>query len=156
MKAAYTHTPAQSAIKGGSIGIGVEVGNEVDIRASTRADVINIDAIANEGRSKGSAIDLKLGRLASVLSNLLADSIAVGGAPVAEVEGNEDLHAIVGSRLISKAELSISVRVKANVQGKGIDAIGLGTLHISIILAGAGTLSNNTDLWRTLVYSFIK
>lgn len=99
---------------------------------------------------------MELGRLASVLSNLLANAGAVVGLPVAEVEGDEDLHAIVGSRLISKAELSISVRVKANVQGKGIDAIGLGTLHISIILAGAGTLSNNTDLWRTLVYSLIK
>lgn len=98
---------------------------------------------------------MKLGGLASVLSNLLAYAGAVGGLPIAKVEGYEDLHAIVGSRLISKAELSISVRVSANVQGKGVNAIGLGTLHISIIVAGAGTLSNNADLWRVSVYSYI-
>jgi hypothetical protein len=124
----------------------VEVGNEVDVRAGTGADSINIDAVANEGRSEGSARHLKLGSLTSVLSNLLAYTRAVGRAPVAEVEGKEDLHAIVGSRLVSKAELCISVRVKTNVQGKGVNAIGLSTLEISIIVAGAGTLSNNANL----------
>lgn len=152
IKAINTHSPAQSAVNGRSIVARVEVGNKVDVGAGTGADSIDIDSAANEGRGKGSAIDLELGGLASVLSNLLANTGAVVGLPVAEVERNEDLHAIVGSRLISKAELSISVRVKANVQGKGVDAIGLGTLHISIVVAGAGTLSNNADLVRALVY----
>lgn len=149
MKAIYAHLPVQSAVNGRSISVGVEVGDKVDVGTSTRADGINIDSVANKGRGKGSAIDLELGSVASVLSNLLAYTVAVGSTPIAEVEGKEDLHAIVGSRLVSKAELRISIRVKGNVQGKCVNAIGLGTLHISIIIAGAGTLSNNANLWRS-------
>lgn len=133
----------------------MEVGHKVDVRTGTRSDSIDIEAVANEGRGKDSAIDLELGSIASVLSNLLAHTDTVGGAPIAKVERKEDFHAIVGSRLISITELCIGIRISANVQGKCVDAILLGTLHISIIVAWAGTLANNANLYKTLVYMYV-
>lgn len=49
MKAICTYTPAQSAVNGRSISVGVEVGNKVDVGAGTGADSIDIDTVANEG-----------------------------------------------------------------------------------------------------------
>lgn len=49
MKAIYTHSPAQSAVESRSIGVGVEVGNKVDVGAGTGADSIDIDSVTNEG-----------------------------------------------------------------------------------------------------------
>lgn len=63
-----------------------------------------------------------------------------------EVEGNEDLHIVVSGRLISESELSVGIRVNANVEGKGIDTRSFSTLHVIVIVCRAGAASNDTNL----------
>lgn len=141
--------PVESTVKsrGGRLA-GVEVGNEVDVSTGSRTDGVGIEAIASKGGSKNTAIDLELSRLVGVLSNLLTNASSVARTPPVEVEGDEDLHAIVGGRLVSITKLLISVTVGTNVQSKSIDTGSLCTLHISIVVGRTCAIRNDTNLPR--------
>lgn len=125
---------------------GVEVGDEVDVGASSRAHGVDIEAITGEGRSENTTVDLELGGLVGVLGNQLTNlgSVTAGVVPV-EVEGDEDLHAVVGGRLVSVVELGDGVVVSADVEGKGVDTGSLGSLHVAIVVGSASTVTNNAN-----------
>lgn len=125
---------------------GVEVGHEVDVVAGSRAHGVDVQTVTGKGRGESAAVDLELGGAVLVLSNLLADAVGVSGAPPVEVEGDEDLHAVALGRVVGVTELLVGVAVNTNVEGKGVDAGILGAAHIIVVVGGAGTITNNTNL----------
>ena len=128
----------------------VEVGHEVDVVASSRAHSVDIQAVTGKRGGESAAVDLELGTAVLVLSNLLADAVGVAGAPPVEVEGDEDLHAVALGRLVGVTELLVGVAVNTNVKSKGVNAGILGAAHVIVVVGGAGTVTNNTNLHKSV------
>lgn len=63
-----------------------------------------------------------------------------------EIERDENLHVVVGGRLVGEAQLLVSVRVNADIEGKGVDAELLGPLHVRIVVCRASTIGDDADL----------
>lgn len=128
---------------------GVEVGGEENGTTGGVAHGINIESITGEGGGEDLAVDHELRWTTGVLGDLLADAGAVGAVVIpVEVEGDEDLHVVVGGGLVREVELLVGVRVDTDVQSEGVDADGLGALHVAIIVGRAVPVGADTDLTR--------
>lgn len=102
--------------------------------------------MASKRRGKDAAIDQKLPGLAAIFGNLLPDDRGVARAEPVEVERDEDLHPVVGRRLVREIELLVRVRVDANVEREGVDAGVASALHIVIVVVRAGAVRDDADL----------
>jgi hypothetical protein len=133
----------------------MEIRDKVHIGARRRPHGVDIEAVSGERRSKNTPVDEKLGGLVGVLGDLAADGARVPGAVPVEVERDEDLHPVVGRRLVGKVELLVRVAVDADVEGEGVDTCVLGPTHVIVILGGAGAFTNDTDLAKKQLVSFL-
>lgn len=118
------------------------------------ADRVHIDSISSKARCEDLAVDIELrGRVGiGILGDLLPDlSPLVGVVPV-EVKRDKGLHAVVCGRLVGEAQLLVSVRVNADVEGKSVDAERFGPLHVRIVVCWAGTIGDDADLLLCLVF----
>ena len=113
--------PVEGTVNGGEVALsGVEVGDEEEV-ASSGTESGDVESVTSEGGGEGLAVDLELGGVIGILGDLLANFGGLSGVVPVEVEGDEDVHAIVGGRLVSKCELGVGVGINTNVQGKGIN-----------------------------------
>lgn len=139
--------PIQCAVDGIEVSLAwMKVGGKEHVRASGRFHLANIKAVAGKRRRKDLAIDLELCRSAAILSDLLADGARLAGVIPIEIKGDKNLHAIIGSRFVRKAQLLISVGVYTDVQRKGIDSQCFGTLHVVVIVGSTVAVAADTDL----------
>ena len=132
--------PVESSVGVGSIG-GFEVGSDEKRHASSRPHRGQIQPIPDERRHEdliAVGTDLELSRLAAKLLDLGSHVGGLRRLPPIEVEGDEELHPILGSGLVCIAELAVSIVIKTNVQSKGIDPESFGTGHVVIIVGSAG------------------
>lgn len=140
--------PVQCAVNDAEVtDSGMEVRHKEDVRARGRAKLGDVEAVPGKGRDEDLVVHLQLGGETRVLFDLGANGAGLAGVPPVKVEGNEDLHAIVGRRLVGEAQLRVSVWIYANIQRKGIDAQRLCTFHIIIVILGTLTIAGNADLW---------
>lgn len=127
---------------------GVEVGHEEDVLAGGVAHAIDVEAVTGKGGGKDAVLDAELGGTVLVLLDLVADAVGVAGAPPVEVKGDEDIHVVAGGRVVGVAELLVRVAVDANVEGKGVDAGGLGATHIIVVVVGGRAVTHDANLNR--------
>lgn len=84
--------------------------------------------------------------MVSKLADLDSDLSGLAEMPPIKVERDKHLHVIVGSRLIGEAQLGVGVGVGSDVQGKGINAIFLGSFHVSVIVTGVLAVADHANL----------
>ena len=144
---AQTYHPVQSPVDGGRRRLpGVEVGHKVHVAAGRIPQRIHVKAVTGKRRCKGTVVDVELCGPRRILGNLLADACRVAGAPPVEVKGDEHLHPGAISGVVGKVELLVRVSVDTNVKGKGVNARGLGSLHIIIIIGTGGAITTYPNL----------
>jgi hypothetical protein len=130
----------------------------------SRSHGVDIKAITCKGRHKDLSINQELGRAAPIPSYHLADFVSLAGVVPVEVEGDEDLctsllaagwmgskgdehlHIIIGRRLVGQFQLSIRVRVDTDIQSESVDAQGLCSLHIIVIISSRVAVAGYSNL----------
>lgn len=149
-KCESTYHPIQCTINGTKVGtlLRVKVGCPKDRCTCSGANRAHIDSIASKARCEDLAVDVELrGRIGvGILGDLLAHFCPLVYVVPVEVKRDEGLHAVVGGRLKGEAQLLVSVRVNADVEGKRVDAERLGPLHVRIIVCWASTIGHDADL----------
>lgn len=131
----------------------MEVGGPEDRCPCSGADRIHINSISSKARGEDLAVDVELRRGigSGILGDFLPDFCPLARVIPVEIERDEHLHAIVCSRLVGIAQLCVSVRVNADVEGKSVDAERLGPLHVRIEVCWAGAIRYDADLSLFLV-----
>lgn len=145
-----THHPIQCAIDSGEVRplFRVKVGGPEDRCTCGSADRVHINSVSSKAGSEDLAVDveLRLGIGSGVLSDLLPNLGPLVCVVPVEVERDKDLHIVVDSRLVGEAQLLVSVRVNADVEGKGIDAELFRPLHIRVIICWASAVGDDANL----------
>lgn len=126
----------------------MEVRGPEDRCTCSGADRGHIDTISSEARGEDLAIDveLRVGIGSGILGDLLPDLRPLVCVVPVEVERNKDLHVVVCSRLVGKAQLLISVGVNTDVEGKGVDAELLSPQHVCIVIRRASAVGDDANL----------
>jgi hypothetical protein len=146
-----THQPIQRSINLGKVCslLGMEVGCKEYWNTSGRPHGIDIKLITSERGSECFPINKKLCWEGSILCDLLSNLRSLRrGVPPVEVEGYEDFHAVVGSRLVGVAELLVGIWVNSNVESECINAEGFCPLHVIVEVLRTNSLAYYPNLQR--------
>lgn len=136
---------------------GGQIRHEVEICAGGGADILCVEelggiVIAVEGGDEALPVDEELAWFPAVLGEFGADEGVLARLEVVVVEGDEDLHVVLGGAFVGEVELGVGVGVCGDVEGEGVDAGGFGALHVGVVVGGGLAVAHDADLgWLDFV-----